>query len=652
MKKGFMALALLMLLALSCALAEEEVFYVLEYDGNGGHCGISPQVIYPGETITLSNSTASRSGHYFLGWATTPDSETAEYQPKDSFTADHDTTLYAVWMECPDIGVVSQSQIFTFTYPVQKRYATIDFQVARDGYYIIRSTGDFYKGLSATTKIEYGSYNSFYYQQAGNDFEFIVELKAGVDYQLMYYQNQPTLNLEFVCDGFSILTFDGNGTSASISPVVITPGKAVQLPDKTVSWSKHYFLGWATTPDAETAEYQPKDSFTAAQDATLYAVWADCPDLGVVSQSQIFTFTYPVQKRYATIDFRVAKDGYYQIRSTGDFYKGLSATTRIEYGSYNSFYYQDADDDFEFVVELKAGVDYRLMYYHNQPTLNLEFICGGMYIVKYDGNGTSCSIPAQVKTEGVDLTLATNTASRTGYFFLGWATTPDAAAAQYQPGDTFSIDGDTNLYAVWMPIHDLGIISGRRVENITYPVTKRFASFTFTAGYSGYYHIYTTDGFYKGLSASTNLEYGYYDRIYAQYANDDFFFVAKLEEGVTYTLNYYQNKETLPIVFQPQYKGKNYVSDIQLTSAVRGIGDSAFEGTALTHVAIPASMPEVNPRTFADCTKLESVLFYGMDTRIAPDAFAGCKDLVIIAPVGSTAQAFAEQMGWDFLELK
>ena len=118
MKKVFMALALLMLLALSCALAEEEVFYVLEYDGNGGYCGISPQVIYPGETITLSNSTASRSGHYFLGWATTPDSETAEYQPKDSFTTDHDTTLYAVWMECPDIGVVSQSQIFTFTYPV------------------------------------------------------------------------------------------------------------------------------------------------------------------------------------------------------------------------------------------------------------------------------------------------------------------------------------------------------------------------------------------------------------------------------------------------------------------------------------------------------------------------------------------------------
>lgn len=85
---------------------------------------------------------------------------------------------------------------------------------------------------------------------------------------------------------------------------------------------------------------------------------------------------------------------------------------------------------------------------------------------------------------------------------------------------------------------------------------------------------------------------------------------------------------------------------------MRGIGDSAFEGTALTHVAIPVSMPEVNARTFADCTKLESVLFYGMDTRIAPDAFAGCKDLVIIAPVGSTAQAFAEQMGWDFLELK
>ncbi len=114
---AWMAVCMLVLLAFSCAMAEE-VFYVLEYDGNGGSSGISAQAIYPGETITLSNSTASWSGHYFLGWATTPDAETAEYQPKDSFTADHDTTLYAVWMECPDIGVVSQSQNFTFTYPV------------------------------------------------------------------------------------------------------------------------------------------------------------------------------------------------------------------------------------------------------------------------------------------------------------------------------------------------------------------------------------------------------------------------------------------------------------------------------------------------------------------------------------------------------
>ena len=256
MKKVCMVLAALVLLMFSCAMAEE-VFYVVEYNGNGGSTGISPQAIYPGETITLSGSTASRSGYYFLGWATTPDAEEAQYQPKDSFTADCDTTLYAVWAKCPDIGVVSQSQTFSFTYPIIERYATVDFQVAKDGYYIIRSTGGFYKGLSATTKIEYGSYNSFYYQKSGDDFEFVVELKAGVDYRLMYYQNQPTLNLEFVCDGFSILTFDGNGTSTGISPVVITPGTAVQLPNKTVSRSGYYFLGWATTPDAEEAQYQP-----------------------------------------------------------------------------------------------------------------------------------------------------------------------------------------------------------------------------------------------------------------------------------------------------------------------------------------------------------------------------------------------------------
>ena len=49
-----------------------------------------------------------------------------------------------------------------------------------------------------------------------------------------------------------------------------------------------------------------------------------------------------------------------------------------------------------------------------------------------------------------DFTLTTDTPTRTGHTFLGWATTADTAVAEYKPGDTITADTkDMNLYAVW-----------------------------------------------------------------------------------------------------------------------------------------------------------------------------------------------------------
>lgn len=71
------------------------------------------------------------------------------------------------------------------------------------------------------------------------------------------------------------------------------------------------------------------------------------------------------------------------------------------------------------------------------------------WTVDYDANGGSGAPASQTKTYGQTLVLASDVPTRTGYAFKGWATTPDASAAQYQPGGNYTANEAATLYAVW-----------------------------------------------------------------------------------------------------------------------------------------------------------------------------------------------------------
>ena len=74
------------------------------------------------------------------------------------------------------------------------------------------------------------------------------------------------------------------------------------------------------------------------------------------------------------------------------------------------------------------------------------------YTVTYDANGGSGAPAAQTKTQGTALTLSTIAPTRTGYTFMGWATTAGATAAEYPAGATYSADANVTLYAVWSAV--------------------------------------------------------------------------------------------------------------------------------------------------------------------------------------------------------
>ena len=119
------------------------------------------------------------------------------------------------------------------------------------------------------------------------------------------------------------------------------------------------------------------------------------------------------------------------------------------------------------------------------------------YLVAFDGNGAQGTMEAQNAVYDADVVLKQNSYEKTGYHFTGWATTADAASAEYQ--DQASVknlaaaEGATvTLYAVWAantykiafyPNGGQGTMAGQELTYDQGPVALSKNSFSRT-GYS------------------------------------------------------------------------------------------------------------------------------------------------------------------------
>ena len=92
--------------------------YTVSYDANGGANPPSSVTVNDGPTM-ISTAVPTRAHYVFVGWASTPDVEEAEYAPGDQYSACIDVTLYAVWqrslenlMILPDALTTIESEAF------------------------------------------------------------------------------------------------------------------------------------------------------------------------------------------------------------------------------------------------------------------------------------------------------------------------------------------------------------------------------------------------------------------------------------------------------------------------------------------------------------------------------------------------------------
>lgn len=70
------------------------------------------------------------------------------------------------------------------------------------------------------------------------------------------------------------------------------------------------------------------------------------------------------------------------------------------------------------------------------------------YTISYNANGGSGAPSSQTKTYGITLVLSSTTPTRSGYNFLGWATSSTATSANYSAGGNYVDNNSATLYAV------------------------------------------------------------------------------------------------------------------------------------------------------------------------------------------------------------
>lgn len=71
------------------------------------------------------------------------------------------------------------------------------------------------------------------------------------------------------------------------------------------------------------------------------------------------------------------------------------------------------------------------------------------YSIMFYGNGGRDTPADQLKEYNTTLKLSDSIPNRPGYKFIGWSTQKDAADAEYYPGGNFTLNANTELYAVW-----------------------------------------------------------------------------------------------------------------------------------------------------------------------------------------------------------
>lgn len=245
----------------------QNLTYKITYDANGGIMLPYVQFGKPAQQITLTNFKPTRSGYIFLGWSTSQNATTAEYNSEDTFIGVNDAVLYAVWEE----KIILET--YTIIYNANGGSGEPETQRITQGESLtipnVEPTrpGCTFLGWSTNSNATSATYEKGQTYQIDSS----MALYAVWEEDIPDAPEIPTYTI----------TFNANGGSGGPSSVNTNPDGTATIPTTKPTRSymmfmQYTFLGWSKEQNATTATYAAGATIPASDitgDMTLYAVW-------------------------------------------------------------------------------------------------------------------------------------------------------------------------------------------------------------------------------------------------------------------------------------------------------------------------------------------------------------------------------------------
>lgn len=464
--------------------------YTVTYDANGGTDVPAPQVKVHGETITITSGIPIKDGYSFMGWSTMQDGE-IEYISGATYSTDVSILLYAVWEENVNIiasGVCGEGLSWT---------------LYDNGVLLISGTGAMYDWSSGSetpwwsyrTQIETVTVEEGCTTIGSHAFAILSGMTpytitnvhlpntlASINYRAFYLCASITAvvfpdNVETIedyafykCIGIQKLSFGENITTiGSYAFYTCTSLKNIKLDSKLESLGGYAF---ACCDSVETVEIQENlktiglEAFISCDNLQKITVHPDNPYFtndayGVLYDSvNRILIQYPIGNQTSSyvIDdstAEIARSAFSGCYNLQEVYLPKSLKIIDAYNFSNSvyeqipvMYYAGTSVEWAANITVKAPDSTGL---REAMSYDVAFNNGAAeYLVSYNNNGSNWleTIDAQIKIHNIDLVLTTEKFQRTGYKFKGWSTAKDGDV-EYLPGDIYSENANTTLYAIW-----------------------------------------------------------------------------------------------------------------------------------------------------------------------------------------------------------
>jgi len=392
--------------------------YTVTYNGNGNTSGAAPtdSTRYAKNgTVTVKNNTGSltKTGYAFSGWNTSADgSGTARTVASTFSVGSANVTLYAVWVAAPTFTVTYDANGGTGTAPTDSNAYTASSTVNVSSIGTLTKTGYAFNGWNTSAN---GSGTA---RAASSTFSI----------------GSANVTLYAVWVAGYTVTYDANGGTGTVpidSNAYLASSTVTVSGISTLTKTGYALTSWNTQSNGSGTAYATSSTFViGSANVILYAQW---------------TVAY-----YVTYDGNTNTGGATSTDST-PYLSGATTTVLDNTGSlvktgYTFIGWNTLADG----TGTTQATSSTLIIASANVTLYAQWRA----TVTYNGvanTGGTVPVDSNQYKPGATVTVLNNTGSlvKTGYTFTSWNTAADGSGTARATSSTFSITGNTILYAKW-----------------------------------------------------------------------------------------------------------------------------------------------------------------------------------------------------------